>query len=73
MLTNKVVTDCLKQPSADQQLRNDWFSLTNEYAYPKPVAVFALEKVYTMFVKSKQQVNREKFALKPENVTCCLN
>ena len=54
---NKVVTNGLKQLSADQQLRNDWFSLTNEYAYPKPVAVFLLEKLCTMFVKSKQQVN----------------
>ena len=69
---NKVVTNCLKQLSADQQLRNDWFLLTNECAYPKPVAVFVSEKVCTMFVKSKQQVNREKFALKPQKGSVAL-
>ena len=62
----------MKQLSADQQLRSDWFLLTNECAYPKPVTVFVLEKGCTMFVKSKQQVNREKFALKPQKGSVAL-
>ena len=51
---SKVITNCLQEISRDKKLRSDWFSLLNNYGYPKPVVVFVLEKIRTLFVKSKQ-------------------
>ena len=67
-----VVTNCLQQLSTNQQLRDDWFSLVNKYGFAKPVAVYVLEKICTMFVKSKQQIVREKYALKAQKGSVAL-
>ena len=67
----KVVTNCLQHLSRDQQLRKDWVTLIGE-GFSKPVAVFVLQKVCIMFVKSKQQVARDKFALKPQKGSVAL-
>ena len=48
----KVVTNCLQHLSRDQQLRKDWVTLIGE-GFSKPVAVFVLQKICIMFVKSK--------------------
>ena len=69
---NKVVTNCLQHLSTDQGLRNDWFSVVNRYGFQKPVEVFVLEKICLMFVKSKQQIVREKLLLKPRKVSVAL-
>lgn len=66
----KVVTNCLQHLSRDQHLRKDWVTLIGE-GFSKPVAVFVLQKV-CMFVKSKQQVARDKFALKPQKGSVAL-
>ena len=54
----RVVTNCLQQLSTDQRLISEGFT--------KPVAGCVLQKVCIMFVKSKQQVAGDKFALKPQ-------
>ncbi|CAH3175529.1 unnamed protein product, partial [Porites lobata] len=65
----KVVTNCLQHLSRDQQLRKDWVT---HRRFSKPVAVFVLQKVCIMFVKSKKQVARDKFALKPQKRSVAL-
>ena len=60
----KVVTNCLQHLSRHQQLRKDWVTLIGE-GFSKPVAVFVLQK-------SKQQVSRDKFALKPQKGSVAL-
>ena len=72
MEKSNVVTNCLQQLSTNQQLRDDWFLLVNKYSFTKPVAVYVLEKICTMFVKSKQQIVREKCALKPQKGSVAL-
>ena len=72
MEKNKVVTNCLQHLSTDQGLRNDWFSVVIRYGFQKPVEVFVLEKICLMFVKSKQQIVREKLLLKPRKGSVAL-
>ena len=67
-----VVTNCLQQLSTNQQLRDNWFSLVNKYGFAKPVAVYVLEKICTMFVESKQQIVREQYALKAQKGSVAL-
>ena len=67
----KVVTNCLQHLSRHQQLRKDWVTLIGK-GFSKPVAVFVLQKVCIMFEKSKQQVSRDKFALKPQKGSVAL-
>ena len=67
-----VVTNCLQQLSTNQQLRDDWFSLVNKCGFAKQVAVYVLEDICTMFVKSKQQIVREKYALKAQKGSVAL-
>ena len=43
-----------------------WLLLLQHHGFAKPESVFVLEKICLMFVKSKQQIVREKFALKPK-------
>ncbi|KAJ7384820.1 hypothetical protein OS493_019497 [Desmophyllum pertusum] len=69
---SKVITNCLKHVSVDKHLREKWCLLVNPYGFPKPVEVFVLEKICTMFVKSKQQIVREKFDLKPQKGSVAL-
>ena len=69
---NKVVTNCLQQLSTDQGLRNNWFSVVSRCGFQKPVEVFVLEKICLMFVKSKQQIVREKLLLKPKKGSVAL-
>ena len=69
---NKVVTNCLQQLSTDQGLRDNWFSVVSRYGFEKPVEVFVLQKICLMFVKSKQQIVREKLLLKPKKGSVAL-
>ena len=43
-----------------------WLVLLQHYGFTKPESIFVLEKMCVMFVKSEQQIVREKFALKPK-------
>ena len=61
-----VVIHCLKSLASDHELRVKWLTLLQHYGFTKPENIFVLEKICLMFVKSKQQIVREKFALKPK-------
>lgn len=69
---SKVVNRCLEHPSRDQILRRKWFCLVARFGFEKPVEVFVLMNICTMFVKSKQQIVREKLSLKPQNKSISL-
>jgi hypothetical protein len=43
-----------------------WLLLLQHHGFTKPESAFVLEKICLMFVKSKQDIMREKFALKPK-------
>ena len=73
MEKNRVVANCLQHLSTDQGLRDDWFSVVSiGNGFQKPVEVFVLEKICLMFVKSKQQMGREKLLLKPRKGSVAL-
>ena len=65
-LGSVVVFNCLKSLASDNELRKKWLLLLQHYGFTKPESIFVLEKICLMFVKFKQQIVREKFALKPK-------
>ena len=65
-LGSVVVINCLKCLASDNELRKKWLLLLQHYGFTKPESIFVLEKICLMFVKSKQQIVWEKFALKPK-------
>lgn len=69
---SKVVPMCLQYLANDKRIRQEWSSLVGKYSFSKQVNVLVLEKICTMFVKSKQQIIREKLALKPQKGSSAL-
>ena len=68
----EVVVNCLKHLSVDKELRRKWSGAVNKFSFSRPVEVFVLQYICTMFVKSKQQIIREKFGLKPQKGSVAL-
>lgn len=57
-----ILLDCLDKMSKDKQLREKWNQLT---AKSDATSVIVLQRIVTFFIKSKQQIIREKGGLKP--------
>ena len=62
---NKIVIDCLKAMSASCEIREAWEGMCKR-TFLIEVQVVVLQRVSTMFVKSKQSIIREKLDLKPQ-------
>ena len=62
---NKIVIDCLKVMSASCEIREAWEGICQR-KFLIEVQVAVLQRVSTMFVKSKQSIIREKLDSKPQ-------
>ena len=62
---NNIVIDCLKAMSASYEIREAWEGICKR-TFLIEVQVVVLQRVSTMFVKSKQSIIREKLDLKPQ-------
>ena len=59
-----ILMECLDQLSKNKELRKKWMNLTPTNSDIK-ASVVVLQRIVTFFVKSKQQIIREKEGLKP--------
>ena len=58
-----ILTSCLEKLSMNKELRDKWNDITS--TTPNATSVFVLQNIVTFFIKSKQQIIREKRGLKP--------
>ena len=65
-LNEQSVIECLKNMSESKTLRNAWKAISTIKNFSEEVQVAVLERICTMFLKSKQQIIREKLNLKPQ-------
>jgi len=69
-INEQSIIDCLKAMSVNKNLRDVWGNMCKEY--PIEVQVAVLQRICSMFLKSKQQIAREKLNLKPQKGSVAL-
>ena len=60
----EVLKECLHSLSFDENLRKSWFNLIGS-SWDLKASIVVLQRIVTFFVKSKQQIFREKEGIKP--------
>ena len=65
-----ILIDCLEKLSKNKELREKWSCIIP--ASDTPSSVVLLQRIVTFFLKSKQQIFREKVGLKPNKYLSCL-
>lgn len=68
---DQVIINCLKNISINVKLRLAWETICKN-AFPLAVQISVLQRISTMFLKSKQQIIREKLNLKPQKGSVAL-
>jgi len=67
-----VVTNCLKVVSTSIEIRQIWTTTVRMHGYSRGTQTVVLQYICTFFVKSKQQISREKLGLKPQKISVAL-
>ena len=68
---DQIIINCLKDMSINIKLRLAWETICKN-AFPIAVQISVLQRISTMFLKSKQQIIREKLNLKPQKGSVAL-
>jgi hypothetical protein len=68
---DQVIINCWKNMSINVKLRLAWETICKN-AFPLAVQISVLQRISTMFLKSKQQIIREKLNLKPQKRSVAL-